>query len=524
MTSPALHLTAEQAEIMFRLERGRWDPRVWAEDVLGVRLNPSQRRWFSLIKPGTEGWQWRYLKVLHVAANQIGKTLGLAVLILWAAWYKVGVDISNSRWLQHPYMWFHLAPTQPQAYLTLKDIVALLDGSHPAQVATHEATRRFVAGLVSQVKIETYYDGLSLWNGSIIQFRTTDDKAKALQGRRAAGISYDEAAFEDHLTSVVNETLMMRLISTGGPLWLVSTPNGINDWFEIVTELQDNAEPREVITDCEHPLLGGSAACNEPLPIWERLDQREALVWSHVSDNVGFGLTQDAVDRMEAGIDPATKEQQLRGAFLEPTDAFFVPARIIDQAFRADLPLAEWPKVNHKYVISWDPSATTDPTVAIVIDVTQKPWRGVYFKRYEKPLGETGLLVEIYKLHAFYNGGSTPRKLHQRPPVAITVFDSTSMGGSMISHSLRKLTPRRALNLAGPNTKRIGLTDLRAALNTGDLILPKWPRARREILTYKLPDDKIQQDVVMTLLGAVAIAASGWSGTGKSAFQVHGRS
>jgi hypothetical protein len=521
--SEVLRLSPEQARVLDTIRRGR-DPIVWFEEVFGVKPNPAQRRWISLIQPDKAGWEWRYKAVLHVAANQIGKTLGLALLILWAAWYKIGID-PTSRWQQAPYVWFHLAPTQPQAYLPLTDMKLLLEGVHPSQPidGPHQEVLRLVRPLVQQVKIEQYYDGLSLWNGAMIQFRTTDDKAKALQGRRAAGISYDEAAFEDHLTSVINETLLMRLIASGGPLWLVSTPNGINDWYEVVTAVQESAYPREVVTDPDDPLLGGSAACGEPLPIWEN-ESQWALVWSTIADNVGYGINPDEAARMERDLDPATKEQQLRGAFLEPAEAYFVPSSQIDKAFRRDLPEEVGPKVNHKYVISWDPSQTTDPTVVIVLDVTKRPWTGVYFRRYEKPLGEALLLTEIFKLHAYYNGGSTPRKLHQRPPQAITVFDSTSMGGAMLASSLRKLTPKKALNLAGPNTKRVGLTDLRAALNTGQLLLPaKWMRVRREVLTYKLPDDKIAQDCVMTLLGNVSVAASGWAGLGSNSFRPHGR-
>lgn len=516
MTGP-LRLNQQQADALQALQDGR-DPEIFATRVLGVDLNPSQRRWFSLIKPGEAGWEWRYKAVLHVAANQIGKTLGLAILILWAAFYKIGIDTSDpDRWLRAPYLWMHLAPQQQQAYLTLKDIVLLLDGTHLAQ----RRQSLLPKGLVQQVKIEQYYDGLSFYNGAIVQFRTTEDKAKALQGRRANGISYDEAAFEDHLTSVINETLLMRLISTGGPLWLVSTPNGINDWFEVVTSVQEEALPRQLPEE-DDPLYGGSAIPGELLPIWETPDGW-ALVWSTVADNVGFGIPEAEAERMERDLDPATKEQQLRGAFLEPADAFFVPASIIDKAFR-DLPDEVPPQYGHKYVIAWDPSATTDPTVAIVIDVTTKPWRGVYFRHYAKPLGDTKLIVEIFKLHAYYNGGSLAPTRHQPKPRAITAFDATSMGGAMIAQSLLQLTPKRPINLAGPNAKRVGLTNLRHALSTGDLILPKsWTRVRREVLTYKLPDDKIRQDCVMTLLNNVEVASKGWTGDATKTFAPHGR-
>lgn len=516
MTQAVLRLTATQAEFLEAQQRGR-DPEVFAAEILRVRLNPAQRRWFRLVKPHENGWEWRLKAVLHVAANQIGKTLGLGILIIWANWYKIGIDTDDSAaWLRAPYLWMHLAPTQQQAYLTLKDIVLLLDGTHIAQ----KGESLLPKGLVQQVKIEQYYDGLSFWNGSIVQFRTTEDKAKALQGRRASGISYDEAAFEDHLKSVINETLLMRLISTGGPLWLVSTPNGINDWFEVVTAVQEAAYPR--IIPEESDLYGGSAAVGEPLPMWETEDGW-ALVWSTVADNVGYGIPEDRAEWMEQNIDAATKEQQLRGAFLEPQDAFFVPSDIIDKAFREKLPLEELPQYGHKYVIAWDVSEKVDPTVAIVIDITKKPWRGVYFRYYERPLGETKLLTEIYKLHAFYNGGSLARTRYQPRPVAITTFDATSMGGSMLAAALASLTPKRPLNLAGPNTKRVALVNLRAALSKGDLILPKWPRVRREVLTYKLPDDKIRQDCVMTLLENVDVAGRGWSGESNRKFAPHGR-
>lgn len=516
--SRVLRLSPEQAQILRTLQEGR-NPVVFARDVLGVNLNPAQRRWFSLIRPGEDGWRWRYEAVLHVAANQIGKTLGLGVLILWAAWYKIGVDTTDqAKWLTSAYQWFHLAPSQPQAYLTLLDINKLLDGTHEAQVRPSILPR----GLVSQVKIEQYYDGLSLWNGAIIQFRTTDERAKALNGRRAAGISYDEAAFEDHLKSVIHETLLMRLISTGGPLWLVSTPNGINDWYEIVTTVQEEALPRMAPED-DDPLLGGSALPGELLPMWENED-RWALLWSTVADNVGFGTTQAAVDRMERTIDQATKEQQLRGAFLEPADAYFVPSDLIDAAFKSKLPLEERPIPGHTYIASWDPSATTDPTVAVVLDVTKKPWRGVYFRRYEKPLGETKLLTEIFALHALYNGGATQAMRHIPKPRCLTTFDSTSMGGAMLAQSLAHLHPKKALNLAGPTAKSTGLKNTRTALNTGGLVLPIWPRMRREVLTYKLPDDKIVQDCVMCLMGAVDAATKGFSGDQTTNFQPHGRS
>jgi hypothetical protein len=50
---------------------------------------------------------------------------------------------------------------------------------------------------------------------------------------------------------------------------------------------------------------------------------------------------------MERDLDPATKEQQLRGAFLEPQDAFFVPSSIIDQGLPVDDARRAAPQYGH---------------------------------------------------------------------------------------------------------------------------------------------------------------------------------
>jgi hypothetical protein len=256
-------------------------------------------------------------------------------------------------------------------------------------------------------------------------------------------------------------------------------------------------------------MLGGSCKVGQPVPVWET-DDGHALLWSTVEDNVGFGIPEEEWLRMERDLDPATKEQQLRGAFLEPADAFFTPSDQIDKAFRKTLPADQPPKPGHRYVIFWDPSDTTDPAVAIVLDVTTKPWVGVHFKYFEKPPGETRLLMEMFALHALYNGAELKLAPGTPRPMVLTGFDETSMGGAMLRRALADLSPKRGINLAGPSVKRNLLTNLRSALNRGDLLLPAaWTEVRREVLNYKLPDDKIRQDCVMALAGATELAARG---------------
>lgn len=493
----AAKLTVGQAqvELFAKLAQGRTDIDYFFREVLGIEPNRAQRRWFRLVRPGEQGWEWRLKLVVHVAANQIGKTLGLGGLILWACIYKIGVDTANPKdWLERPYPWFHLAPSQQQAYLVLKDIVQILAGSHPAQ--RHPC--RIPQGFVAQTKIEQYYDGLTFWNGATVQFRTMEEQAKALQGRRAAGISVDEAAFEDHLKAIINTVLMMRLIAMGGPLWLVSTPNGINDFYEVAQSVIE-------------------AGLEVEERLWESEDEKAGMVWSIITDNEGYGLTAEEIARMEANLDESTKEQQLRGAFLEPSEAFFVPAQEVIKAWSKKLEPEELPIPGHKYVIFWDPSVASDPTAVVVLDVTSEPWRGVFFKHYLRPPNIQMLIHDIYALHALYGGASD--RVGRRSS-AITGFDSTSMGGAMLRQQLSGLHPQRPVNSAGPRAKLDMLTDARAALLKRRVVVPAaWTRLQREILNYRLKDEKLAQDAAMAFAGAVHLAARGFSGSSQSKFR-----
>lgn len=479
------------------LWRGR-DLEFFSEEILGVRLNRAQRRWFRRIQAGGK---WTVKGSVHVAANQTGKSLGVAILILWAAIYKIGVEFEvddPKAWLDAPFHWFHVAPTQQQAYIPLRDIELLVKGAHPAQ----GERCKLPAGLVKFEKVEQYYDGFTTPFGASVQFRTTEEKAKALQGRRAHGISFDEAAFEAHLKSVINETLLMRLISTGGPLHIVSTPNGINDYFEVVQQLKDAG--REVEDQ-----------------VW-LTDDGWVLVWSTIHDNAGYGVSAAEIERMERDLDPATKEQQLRGAFLEPAEAFFTPTSQILTAFRTNLPEYVPPEPGRTYVIFWDPSVASDPTACYVLDVTHKPWQVVEEVWERKPLGILPLVDRIFGLH---NRRAGEGHIGFDRSTAITGYDSTSMGGAIVKQMLAGLSPQKALNFGGESRKKLDiLTNLRDALNKGDLIIPDaLVGLKREILNYRLKDEKLQQDRVMALAGAAWIAAKGFSGVYATSFRPSGR-
>lgn len=505
--------TSLNSEVLYHYERGR-NIFYFAEVFLGVHLNPAQRRWFRLLNQNSDGWSWKYRRVLHVAANQIGKTLGLAIAILWACMYKIGVKPGNvDQWNSTPYNWYHLAPTYTQSLLVMKDMRLLMQGQHPAQFDRETNLRRkvwFQEAMFTETKFDSIYPGFILFNGSAIHFRSSDEKAKSLQGVRAHGISMDECAFEMHLKEVLNEAVKLRMISTGGPFWGVSTPNGINDFYEVSMDVINHS------------------ATTFHERVWESQTRKAALVWSHIDDNVGYGLTREDVDFMEADLAASasdTKEQQLRGAFLEPRDAFFSPMSQIAGAWTTKLPESQEPQNGHSYVIFWDPSSSSDPTVVVVIDVTKKPWRGVYYHKWEVPMPFRELIEEMYATHAHFNKGVSG--LPGGRPRAITGFDATSLGGRFIRDELTGMTPQYPVNFAGTSKIKLNaLTTLRAALSKRDLYLPAaWVETKREVFNYRYPNDKdIPQDFVMALAGAVKIASEGYFvGASRAPFDVSHR-
>ncbi len=489
--------------------RGR-DITVFAEEILGLRLNAAQKRWYRYAAAVNEDGSWAYKRTIHVAANQIGKTLGAAVLILWACLYKIGVPMDQN-WATAPYIWFHIAPTQQQAYLALHEARELIAGSHKAQ----KGRSILPQGLFVREARIANYDGLEFGPPGIVtamcQFRTTEDKAAGLQGYKAAGITYDEAAFEDHLANILNTTLMMRVAAAEGPIHLVSTPNGMNDYFDLVDAVQRlKNEPEDMA--------------------WIDPENRHAVVLSVITDNVGFGLTEQMVAELELTVDQATKEQQLRGAFLEPAEAFFVPSARVLEMFTSSLPIEQEPKPGRKYVIFWDPSISSDPTAVIVLDITTKPWKGVYFRHWPKPMGITELVNAMTGLHHLYNSASDERGLLPKSK-AITGFDGTSMGGQIIAKLMASLRPHRSVNFGGPDKKLKVLAQARAAMTkidpgTGfhEMYLPdQWTRVRQEVMSYRLKDEKIVNDCVMALSGAVLLAATGFTGDAPMTVNIHAR-
>jgi hypothetical protein len=464
----------------------------FSEKVLGVRVNPAQSRWDRVIEK-MDGDSWYFREVIHRAANQVGKTLGVAIADLWACHNKVGVPPGDAVYrLGVPYKWLHLAPNFPTSRKMLEDdMIPLLEGRHPAQFDKEKGQFRpslFPKEAWERVNFEGEYPGIRLWNGAEIHFRTMDERAKGVSQLVANGISVDEAGLEPWLKETRDTTLRMRVVANHGPIWYIGTPDGPNDFAEMIWDIEASGEEVE----------------NR---VWIDEANRRALTWSIFEDNVGFGVTQAEADYQEATQDPATKEAKLRGAILFPTKAFFTPAENILKAWVPGLTSREYPQAGHSYVIFWDVSVQSDPTVMIVMDVTRKPWRGVKFRRWVKPMPVQELIDTMEQEHWYWSQHAA----NMMPTRVRTGYDSTAMGGTIFTQLMKNIPNKIGMNLGGTAKIKVqALSDLRAMMSRLDVIWPEdWLTLRKEVMGYRLEDKKIRQDCVMTAAGCVWMAKQG---------------
>ena len=404
----------------------------------------------------------------------------MAVAVFHSAFYKLGVqppdgtDNDAMRWQSTPYEWYHVGIQQETAELVHREISMILEGGHPAQRGRGCPLITEVGKVVDHTK---KYRGEYLWlqfhplvGGANVHFRTTQDKAKALLGKDMNGISFDEAAFEPHLLQIYQEVLNLRRLSTGGQLHFIGTPTeGINDYADL-WEMGNPDRPDR-----------------DPQVYSVRLSTR---------DNVGYGLTPDTFDAIIRQQSEYLIPQNVDGYFIESRDAYF-SSESIDSCFE-DIPEEEAPGVRRRYVQGCDPGISSDATWTIILDHTDAT-RIVGVRARTRSGKQTiqAVVNMVRENHLLYNQDSS----------CTTIVDETGFGGKLFKQEFSVIKPLRGFDFGGTKAKKLEvLSDLRAVMDKKMIRFPRtgvWMRLRRQLLSYKLDDKKIEQDAVMALAIAV---------------------
>jgi hypothetical protein len=472
--------------------RGRTDVPFWSEYFLGIRLNPKQRyfaRAATLLDP--DGWHILLRNIVVSAGNRAGKTLALAVVILHHCFYKTGLRPADQndrksidRWNRAPYNWFHLSHRQPVARHVYRELCLIAAGDHPAQVDKETGISRgcpLTAMFPGILETDAVEDKLYEWikiapafGGAQLHFRNTDEKAKAILGLDMNGISEDEAASEPYLDDVHSNVLEARRGTTGGPIYSISTPD---------------------FNDFQFPDLWESGN-----PEAEERAAKTLSIRMSTRDNVDYGMTQHELDDLMAGKPAWWIDQHIDGKFVQAQDAYF-DASAVMAAFIHGMPEEQEVKKGHPYVQGCDVGVAKDPSCTIILDTKGEVLIGVRISELPSPAA-TAAVVNLARAGSLlYGQGQACR--------CATILDASGMGGMMFLEEFqRAVFPTYAFSFSGRADKKIDLLgDLKTMLDNRRLRLPYggvlWTKLRRQLLGYRLKDDKIAQDLVMTLALAV---------------------
>jgi hypothetical protein len=461
----------------------RWDIAAFAR-LLGLDPHPGQERvWREMLLRDTTAFRPFWMTVAISAGNRAGKTLLVAVAVLHHAVFKMGMrppaafdEKELEQFSRMPYDWYHFGIQQEIGELLYHAIVQLLEG-------THEAQRHKGCPLVDSLGPIAKYDqkerGEYRWiqidpvlGGAQIHFRTTAERGVGSLGKDMSGISFDECGFERNLSFIVNEVLHNRRLSTGGPLWLISTPS------EGFTEFADEWKRG----DPDNPL-------KEPDRISFRLSTRE---------NIGYGVDRQVFDRIVRGIPPHLIPQNIDGYFIQGRSAFF-DAQAVDRMFVDGLPEERGREPQHRYIQGVDPAAVYDATWSLVLDATvDGRAEGVRATRRQGKQKVVDVAAMVVSTHRAYTGDGAACE---------TAVDITGMGGKVFRELLGDLHPFRGVEFGGTRKQKMRmLTDLKGLIEQGRLRFPRsgaWLELRKQLMAYILDDRNIEQDAVMALAVAV---------------------
>ena len=480
---------APTGDLAADLDRGRYDKVFWTRRFLGINEHAGQRR-FSVaatmrhkVEDGGNGYSPAFLDIAQASGNQAGKTINLATTILHQTFYKLGLkppdptDAADvDRWSRERYHWYHISYEGKVANLVHNDLRSILAGAHPAQAGRGCP---LVTELGPVIDLDRKEFGEFSWvkvhpafGGGEIHFRHTNEKAKAVLGIAMNGISFDEAAFELYLMEIRDEVLHLRRITTGGPIYWISTGT---EGYNAFADLWEEGNP-------ENPY-------RNPRKLSLRMSTR---------DNIGYGITQSAFDSMIAGMDERLIPQNIDGHFIESVEAYF-NSKTVEAMFDDDLPDEQPPKSGHRYAQGCDPGISHDATWGMTLDYTERPWIGVRAVRAGGRQSIPAVVNMIRTGHLLYSADGAK---------CVTIIDETGMGGKMYRQEFSIIRPLRTFDFAGTKAKKLNLlANLKAVIDKGGLKLPRkgkyWAQVRRQLLGYKLDDKKIEQDAVMTLAMAV---------------------
>jgi len=311
-----------------------------------------------------------------------------------------------------------------------------------------------LAALVDKVR-ETPFPLLRFKHGSEITVRTAAREGIYLRGHKFHRIIVDEA---DYLSEkLINEVVRMTLADVGGQLVLISTPR---------------ARRGLVYRELQRALAGDPGVYGQQGATWE-------------NPYVDHDYIRSLRDRMTA----SAWQREVEGIYADDDAAVFGWAHIQAAYEEATWSLPEQPVKGRRYVAGWDLAKAEDWTVGTVLDATYKPYRLVYFERFQR-VPWPAVAERIREVHRRY-------QCHQ------TLIDATGIGAAVLDE-VRDV----AQGFVFTGRSKVDLiTNLQVGLEKQDVLFPFVRELVDELQSYAWDDKALVTDCVMSLALAVWAAS-----------------
>lgn len=470
----------------------RYNIPLFAEKILGIPMHEGQKKWvkfatkkINILRPG----------------NRWGKSLGEAIIHLWHCMCKPGLDGKVStpeEWLRVEYQTLNFGPGYEQAREVLRLARDIAQGNMLLPV---ELQGKWGVTNNSQIKdwaiVEDKSDSqqlpyLGFKTGAKLIARSYSEMGAAFKMKALAFISGDECADIADLWTFTNITLLPRLVSLGGIIHFVGTPQPEgHDYMKMIDMAEDEMGEENWFTKGMMYTQRGTMYDNTFLP-------------------------REEVERTEKIADENLRRQIIYGEYVETGDKYFGFERVT-RATDQSLQLEESGIPGRKYIVTADFAAGDSPwadfTVLMVVDYTEEPYKVVYFNRIKG--GDMPIPIQY----------SLVEDVCTRFPGRL-IIDATALGGKNALAFLGKLYPI-GLEIT-PRVKGEMLATLKVSLDGGQSKSrrrertmgedgrwqeqnPNWGLLRFPLITpliselqnYRLDDQKLRQDCVMALAQAI---------------------
>lgn len=315
-------------------------------------------------------------------------------------------------------------------------------------------SNRLLEALVKRER-ESPFPTVTFKNGSVITVRSTARGGVYIRGKKFDVVRVDEGDYVGE--EIINESVRMTLADVGGELRLTSTPKAKRGLVYRTLKAAREGDPR---------IYGQTGSTFEN---------------PHVD--------HEYIRALRPQMTKAAWQREIEGNYTDDEGAYFRWEDIQALYEPAGWALPEEPVDGRRYVLGADVAKKLDWTVLTVLDVTTKPWRGVYWERFNR---------QRWPVVA-----DRIRRVHQQYDCHKTVIDATGVGEAVLD-----LTSDFADGFVFTGrSKPALLSDLQVELEQRGIQIPFVRELVDELQNYEENDDDLITDSVMSL--ALACHAAG---------------